>query len=85
MCTHIYISGDYSARDDIERAIKKLKELGEGFDIFTVGSTKMVLFFLFFLLLFVIVIIIFQSYSTTLVDNSLLLLRPAHVGAICAL
>ncbi|ELR18969.1 ELL complex EAP30 subunit [Acanthamoeba castellanii str. Neff] len=28
--------------DDIERAIKKLKELGEGFDIFTVGSTKMV-------------------------------------------
>jgi ESCRT-II complex subunit VPS22 len=28
--------------DDLERAIKKLKELGEGFDILTVGSTKMV-------------------------------------------
>jgi len=30
------------SEDDIERAIKKLKELGEGFDVLTVGSTKMV-------------------------------------------
>ena len=65
MCTHIYISGDYSARDDIERAIKKLKELGEGFDIFTVGSTKMVLFFLFFFA----IICYCNYYFSILFDN----------------